>query len=326
MKAVVQRRYGSLDLLGIEEVDMPAPDDDEILVRVRATAVTLSDSMMRKGRPLAVRLFSGLLRPKMPILGAEYAGDVVAVGKYVTRFAVSDRVFGANGDECGCYAEYVKVAEDGFVAPMPSTMTYEEGAPVCGALAAWNFLRDKAHVQPGQKVLISGASGSIGTTAVQLASHFGAEVTGVCSTENLELVRSLGADKVIDYTRQDFATGGERYDVIFDAENKSSFGRCRKLLTPDGIYLRTFPGPAILLQMLWTSRFGRKRAVMSATGLMPVPRRLAFLDEVKELIEAGSLRSVVDRSFPLERMADAYRHAERGHHRGTVVVTIDDPG
>lgn len=323
MKAVVQRRYGALDLLQVAELPKPEPEDNEVLVRIRAVAVTLSDSMMRKGRPFVVRLFSGLLRPKRPILGAEFGGDVAAVGKDVQRFAVGDRVFGSTGDECGCYAEYVCVPEDGFMATMPSNMTYDEGAPVCGALAAWNFLRDKANVQTGQRVLISGASGSIGSTAIQLASHFGAHVTGVCSTENLDLVASLGADKVIDYTREDFTEGAETYDVIFDAENKSSFSRCRKILKRDGVYLRTYPGVTILLQMLWTSKIGRKKAVISATGLMSVSKRLAFLEELKQLIEEGELQTVVDRRYPLEQIADAYRYAERGHKRGTVMVTVD---
>ena len=323
MRAVVQRRYGPLDLLQVEERPRPEPEDNEVLVRIRAVAVTLSDSMMRKGRPLVVRLFSGLLRPKTPILGAEFGGDVAAVGKDVQRFAVGDRVFGSTGDDCGCYAEYVCVPEHGFMAKMPSNITYDEGAPVCGALAAWNFLRDKANVQSGQRILISGASGSIGTTAVQLARHFGADVTGVCSTGNLELVASLGADKVIDYTSEDFTKGAETYDVIFDAENKSSFSRCRKILKRDGVYLRTYPGLTILLQMLWTSRIGRKKAVISATGLMPVSERLAFLEELKQLIEDEELRSVVDRRYPLDQIADAYRYAERGHKRGTVVVTVD---
>ncbi len=319
----MQGRYGSLELLSIEEVERPAPGDNEVLVLVHAVAVTLSDTMMRKGQPLAVRLFSGLLRPKQPTLGAEFAGEVVVAGKDVERFVVGDRVFGSTGDDGGCYADYVCISEDSFVASMPSNMTYEEGAPVCGVLAAWNFLQNKAKVQSGQRILISGASGSIGTAAVQLAHHFGAEVTGVCSTANLGLVESLGADRVIDYTREDFTKGVEKYDIIFDCENKSSFSRCKKVLTPDGQYLKTYPGPAIVLQMLWTSRIGRKKAVISATGLLPVSKRLALLAELKQVIENEDLRPVVDKCFALDEIADAYRHAERGHKRGTVVVSVD---
>lgn len=322
MKAVMQHGYGSLDVLQVEEVPRPTPKDNEVLVGIHAAGVGLSDTMIRKGQPLAVRLFSGLLRPKSPIQGSEFAGEVAAVGKDVQRFAVGDKVFGTTGDDGGCYAEFACVPEDGFIAITPSNMTYVEAAPVCGALAAWNFLRDKANVQRGQRVLISGASGSIGTAAVQLASHFGAEVTGVCSTANVELVESLGADRVIDYTKEDFTTSGETYHVIFDAESKSSFSRCRKALTEDGVYLRTWPGLAIILQMLWTSKIGRRKAVTSATGLKPVPERLAFLDEINHLVEAGELRSVIDRCFPMEQIADAFRHAERGHKSGTVVVTV----
>lgn len=322
MRAVVQRSYGSPDLLQIEQVEDPTPEDHEVLIRVHAAAVTLSDSMVRRGRPLAVRLFSGLLRPKKPIQGAEFAGEVAGVGRDVQRFEVGDRVFGSTGDEGGCYAELVSVPEDGFVATMPSNMTYEEAASVCGGLAAWNFLRHKVSLERGQKVLISGATGPIGTTAVQLARQVGAEVTAVCSTANIDLVRSLGATKVIDYTEDDFTEGTERYDVVFDAENKSSFLRCRRVLSRDGVYLRTYPGPAILLQMLWTSRIGRKKAVISATGLLPVTKRLALLEELKRRIEANEVESVVDRSYPLEQIADAHRWAERGHKRGTVVVTV----
>ncbi len=195
---------------------------------------------------------------------------------------------------------------------------------MCGALAAWNFLREKANVQVGQEVLVNGASGAIGTAAIQLAKHFGARVTGVCSTSERELVESLGADNVIDDTREDFTNIGEAYDVIFDAESTSSYRRCRGSLAEDGVYLRTFPGLAILLEMLWTSRVGRKRAIVSATGLMPISKRRVFLDEVTKLVEAGKMRSIVDQRFPLERLADAYRHAERGRLRGTVVVIVGD--
>lgn len=326
MRAVVQHEYGSVDALQLEDVIRPTPEPDEVQVRVRAAAVTLSESITLKGRPLVARFFTGLLRPRQPIQGSEFSGQIEAIGEDVKRFEVGDEVFGVTGSEGGCFAEFMCVPEDGLLAIKPANTSFAETASVCGALAAWNFLREKANVQAGQHVLVNGASGAIGTAAIQLAKHFGARVTGVCSTGELGLIESLGADNVIDETRQDFTRNGQIYDVIFDAESTSSYWRCRRSLAEDGLYLRTFPGLAILLQMLWTSRVGRKRAIVSATGLMPITKRRAFLMEVKRLVEAGKLRAVVDRCFPMERVADAYRHAERGQQRGTVVVTVEAPG
>ena len=323
VKAVVQQRYGALDLLQLEEVRNPRPADDEVLIRVHAAAVTLSETITRKGRPLFARFFTGLLRPRQPILGSEFAGQVEAVGRDVTRFDVGDKVLGVTGSAGGCFAELMCMPEDGLLAIKPANTTFEEAASVCGALAAWNFLRTKADVQAGQEVLVNGASGAIGTAAIQLAKGFGAHVTAACSTGEVELVESLGADKVIDDTREDFTKNSTVYDVIFDAESTSSYVRCRASLADDGVYLRTFPGPAILLEMFWTSRFGRTRAIISATGLMPIPKRRGFLEEIVRLVESGEIRTVVDRCFPLGHLADAYRHAERGTQRGTVVVTMD---
>jgi NADPH:quinone reductase-like Zn-dependent oxidoreductase len=326
MRAVVQDEYGSLDLLRLDEVPRPGPRDDEVLIRVRAAAVTLSDTITRTGRPLFARFFTGLLRPRQHIQGSEFAGEVAAVGRDVTVFDVGDEVFGVTGSAYGCFAEFMSMPADGLLAIKPTNMGFDEAASVCGALAAWNFLHDKADVRTGQRVLVNGASGAIGTAAIQVAKHLGARVTGVCGTGELELVASLGADEVIDDTREDFTSNGELYDVVFDAESTSSYRRCRGSLAQNGVYLRTFPGPVILLQMFLTSYVGRKRAIVSATGLMPIAKRRAFLDEVTKLVEAGEMRSVIDRSFPLERLADAYRHAERGTLRGTVVVTMEPTG
>lgn len=322
MKAVVQDEYGSLDLLRLEEVARPTPADGELLIRVHATAVTLSETITRKGRPLMARFFTGLLRPRQPILGSEFSGEVEVVGRDVTRFEVGDEVLGTTGSASGCFAEFVCVPEDGLLAIKPPSTTFAEAASVCGGLAAWNFLRSKADVQAGQEVLVNGASGTIGTAAIQLAKNFGAHVTAVCGPGEAELVEALGADVVIDDTREDFTKNREAYDVIFDAESSSSYRRCRAALAEGGMYLRTFPGPAILLEMLLTSRFGRTRAIVSATGLMPISKRRAFLDEITKLVETGKMRTVIDRCFPLERLADAYRRAERGAQRGTVIVTM----
>ncbi len=233
-------------------------------------------------------------------------------------------MFGSTEINFGAYAEYICLPEEGVVAIKPANMTYEEAAPVCdGALTAWNFLRDKANIQSGQKVLINGASGSVGTSAVQLAKYFGAEVTGVCSTTNLELVKSLGADKVINYTKEDFTKTGQTYDAIFDTVGKSSFSRCKGSLTQKGVYLSTAPTFAIMCQMLWTSKIGNKKVVFSATGLRPVPERLVFLKELKGLIEAGKIKSVMDRRYPLERIAEAHSYVEKGHKKGNVVITVE---
>jgi NADPH:quinone reductase-like Zn-dependent oxidoreductase len=323
MKAIVCTKYGPPEVLQLQEVEKPTPKDNEVLIKIHAATVGLSDIMTRKGAPFLTRFFTGLLRPKNPILGAEFAGEIEAIGNDIKRFKKGDQVFGADLSGLGAYAEYKCLPEDEVLAIKPANVTWEEAAPVCGALAAWNFLTDQATIQSGQKVLINGASGSIGTTAVQIARYFGAEVTGVCSTTNLELVKSLGADQVIDYTQEDFTKTGQTWDVIFDAENKSSFSRCKGSLTQKGVYLKTFPGLTILLQMLWTSKIGSKKAKISATGLRPVPERLIFLNELIEPIEAGKLKPVIDRCYPLEQTAEAHRYVDKGHKKGNVVITME---
>ena len=278
--------------------------------------------MTRRGRPLLVRPFAGLLRPRRLIGGTEFSGDVEAIGTDVSRFSVGDKVFGSTGGRGGCYAEYVCISQDGFIAKMPANLSYRQGAPVCGALAAWNFLCDKARLQPGHRILINSAWADIGTAAVQLAKHLGAEVTVVCRPGDADAFLSLGADITIE-PAEDFTRGGRTYDVIFDTQSESSFSRCKRVLAPDGVYLRTYPGPAVLLQMLWTSRRSGKRAVFSATGLLPISARLTFLEAIKGVIESGELTTVVDSCYPLGRIVDAYDNAEHGQTLGTVVVTVN---
>ena len=326
MKAIVTTKYGSPEVFQFKEVEKPTPKDNEVLIKIHAATVGLSDSMTRKGDPFLTRFFTGLVRPKNPILGAEFAGEIEAVGKDVKLFKKGDQVFGADLNDLGAYAEYKCLPEDGVLAIKPANVTYEEAAPVCGALAAWNFLIDQVNIQSGQKVLISGASGSIGSTAVQIAKHFGAEVTGVCNAQNMELVKSLGADHVINYTKEDFTKTGQTWDIIFDTENQSSFSKCKGSLTQKGVYLKTYPGLTILLQMLWTSMFSGKKAKFSATGLRPVPERLSFLKELVELIEAGKIKSVIDRCFPLEQTAEAFRYVDQGQKKGNVVITVTHNG
>jgi NADPH:quinone reductase-like Zn-dependent oxidoreductase len=271
---------------------------------------------------LPLRIAFGLIRPRKTILGSELAGEVKAVGNDVKQFNQGDQVFGVDIKGLGAYAEYKCLPAEGVLAKKPANITYEEAAPVCGALAALNLLKDQANIQSGQKVLINGASGAVGTAAVQFAKCFGAEVTGVCSTTNLELVKSLGADKVIDYTKEDFTKSSETYDIIFDAVSKSSFSRCKGLLTQKGVYLSAVPKLAILIQMLWTSKFSSKKVKFSATGLRPVPERMNLLKKLIELYEEGKIKSVIDRRYPLEQIAEAHRYVEKGHKKGNVVITV----
>jgi len=320
MKAVVCTKYGPPDVLRLREVEKPTPKDNEILVRVYATTVTAMDVRTRSFRvPLSYWLFArmvvGLRKPKRAIMGTELAGEIESVGKYVKRFKKGDQVFALAG---GANAEFICLPEDAAVAIKPANMTYEEAAAVpFGGGTALHFLR-KGNIQSGQAVFIYGASGSVGTFAVQLAKCFGTEVTGVCSTANLEMVRSLGADRVIDYTKEDFAKSGETYDVIFDTVGKSSFSGCIRSLKKEGIYLTTNAAPALGVRMRWASMTSSKKLI---GGIASVKAEdLIFLSE---LIEAGKIKSVIDRRYPLEQIVEAHRYVDRGHKKGNVVITID---
>jgi NADPH:quinone reductase-like Zn-dependent oxidoreductase len=324
MKAIVCTRYGSPDVLQFTEVEKPTPKNNEVLIKVYAASVTAADCMMRKGTPFYGRLFLGLTRPSNPITGTGFAGVIEAVGSDVKLFKEGDSVFGETGVGFSTNAEYVCLPEDGLLATLPNNITYEEAAPICdGALTSFNFLKDIGNIQSGQRVLINGASGSLGSSAVQIAKYFGAEVTGVCSTTNIEMVKSLGADKVIDYTKEDFSKIGQTYDIIFDTVGKSSFSRCKNSLLENGVYLSPVLELPLLFQMIWTSKVGSKKAKFSATGLRPVPELRVLLYELKELIEAGKVKLVMDRSYPLEQTAEAHRYVEEGHKKGNIVVTVE---
>lgn len=317
MRAAVHDTYGPPEVLRIEEVDRPVPRDDEVLIRIHASTVNRTDTAFRAGRPRFARIVTGLRRPKHRILGTELAGDVDAVGAAVSEFAPGDEVFGVNAWHFGAHAEYVCMRQGAALAPKPSTMSFAEAAAVCdGAILALNCLRS-ARVRAGQRVLVYGASGSIGTAAVQLAACFGADVTAVCGTGNLELVRSLGAGTVIDHTRDDFTANGETYDVVVDAVGKLSFGRCRSSLAAGGVYLPTDGVPNVLLQPL-TARIGSKRVVFRLPPTY-TKKDVLFL---RSLIEAGRYRAVIDRTYRLDDVVEANRYVDTEQKTGNVVLAV----
>lgn len=319
MKAIVYEKYGTPDVLQLKDVEKPTPKANEVLIKVFATTVTSADSTMRKGEPLWGRLIIGLRKPrkKLTVLGLELAGEIEAIGTEVKRFKKGDRVFGFTGFGVGAYAEYKCMPEKGSLCLKPTNKSYEEAAAaVDGASTALFFLRDKANIQSGESVLIIGASGSIGTYAVQLAKYFGAAVTGVCSTKNIELVKSLGADKVIDYTQEDFTRNSETYDIIFDTVGKSSFSQCNGVLKGNGRYLPT-TGLKNKFLSLWTSIIGGKQVVSGMS--IEKTESLIFL---KELIEAEKLQIIIDRCYPLAQIAEAHRYVDTGHKKGNVIITV----
>ena len=320
MKAIICTKYGSPDVLQFKDITKPIPKDSEVLIRIHASVVTPSDVAFRKGDPFIVKLIYGLTKPRLAIQGVEFSGDIEAVGKDVTSFKAGDQVFGMSPDTFGAHAEYMCLPEAKPIVIKPTNTTYEETVGIAdGAATALTFLRDVAKLQRGQKVLINGASGAVGAYAVQIAKYFGAEVTGVCSTSNIELVKSLGADKVIDYTHSDFTKSGQTYDVIFDAVGKRSFSQCKRALTQKGVYLSTVPMLGIVFQMLRTSLIGSKKAKFATAGLMQNKDNFGFL---KELIVAGKLKAVIDRCYPLEQIAEAHKYVETGHKKGNVILTI----
>ena len=319
MRAVVYDRYGPPDVQRLEEVERPLPKDDEVLVKVYATTVTRTDCGIRGAKPFFIRLLFGIRRPKQRILGTELAGEVEAIGAAVTEFAVGDHVFGSTpAFKSGSHADFVCVQESGPLAHMPVGMNFADAASVTdGAVLALMCL-EAVPVRTGQQIVVYGASGSIGIAGVQLAKYLGADVTAVCSTKNLELVKSLGADRVIDYTQDDFTKNGETYDVIFDAVGKHSFSRCRGSLKPGGAYVAT-DGFRNFFLALWTSRLGDKKV------FFPIPPQYTKENVIllKGLIEAGKYRAVVDRCYPLEDVVEATRYVEGEHKTGNVVLTVN---
>jgi NADPH:quinone reductase-like Zn-dependent oxidoreductase len=331
MKAIVNTEYGSPNVLHLTEIEKPVTMDNEILIRVHATSVNFGDIMARNYKAISPRQFNmpffiwliakisfGLNKPKITILGNEFAGEVETVGSDVKRFMPGDQVFGYSGERMGAYAEYLCMPENGMLAIKPTNMTYEEAAGVpYGALMALSLLRS-VNIQPGQKVLINGASGGIGSAAVQIARSLRADVTGVCSTSKVEFVKSLGAEKVIDYTKEDFTQNGETYDLIFDILGRSSITRCKSSLKPNGIHFFASFKMKQLFQMLWTSRSDGKK-VICALG----PGNVDDLNSIKELIEAGKIKPFIDRCCPMEHTAEAHSYVEQGHKKGNVVIRVN---
>ncbi len=320
MKAVVCTKYGPPEVLKVTEVKKPVPADNEVRIKIFATAVTVGDSRVRSFNVppsfwLPARLALGIRKPKRAILGSVFAGEVESTGRYVKLFKTGDKVFGSNGHRFGAYTEYLCMPENGCVAVKPSNLTYEESAAIpWGGITALHFLKE-GNINKGQKVLIYGASGAVGTSAVQLAKYFGAEVTGVCSSANLDLVKSIGADNVIDYLSEDFTKNGKTYDIIFDTVGKSSVSGSVKSLKKGGVYLHAVVTPALGILMLFASIAGGKK--ITGGTFIPKAEDLIFL---KELAEAGHIKPVIDRIYPPEQIVEAHRYVDTGHKKGNVVI------
>ncbi|MBN2348024.1 MAG: NAD(P)-dependent alcohol dehydrogenase [Bacteroidales bacterium] len=333
MKAIVYTEYGPPEVLHLKELDQPLPKDNEIQIKVHAVSINYGDLLARNIKNTSLSEFNmlglffliakldfGLKKPKRQILGSEFSGEVVVIGKDVKQFKVGDPVFGYRGQLMGTYAEYFCMPENGCVTIKPANMSFPEAAAIpMGAIMALHLLKEKGNIQPGQRVLINGASGSLGSIAVQLAkNYFGAEVTGVCGTPRLEYVKSLGADKVIDYRTTDFTKNGETYHLIFDILGKSRFSKIKGALTKNGRYLLASFKMKQLLQMLWTKIRGGKKVICALA-----PGSLKDLKSVKELIEDGKIKTIIDKTFPMEKAAEAHRYVEEGNKKGNVVITFE---
>lgn len=324
MKAIWASGYGNHEVLQLKQVPIPQIKEHEVLVKVSASVATTADTMMLSGRPWFSRLFMGLRKPKHAIPGTGFSGEVVSVGPQVKAFKTGDEVFGETTLGLGTNAEFVAVPENGVVFHKPNTLSHSEATTFCdGPLTSLNFLMKLGQMKPGQRVLINGASGSLGTAAVQLAKHFGAEVTGICSKTNMGWVKSLGADTVVDYQNEDYTKFSTSYNIIFDTVGKSSFRRVKHLLVKDGLYLSPVLKPSLIFQMLITSLTGGKKAKFDATGLNPAAELKQMLLELVEIFNAGKLKIVLDRQFPLEKVGKAHAYISSGHKKGNVVIIVE---
>ncbi len=317
MKAIEVTKYGSPEFLQMKEVEKPSPKENEILIKIHATSVSSGDARMRRADPFIIRLIFGFKRPRKPVLGVVVAGEIEAIGKTVTNYKVGDQVFGSSGMNFGAHAEYVAVSENAVLALKPGNMSYEEAAAIpFGATASMHFLRI-ANIQKGQKVLIYGASGALGTMAVQLAKNYGADITAVCSTSNIELMKSLGADEVIDYTKEDFSKNGKKYDVVFDTIGKSSIRKALRSLNKNGYLLLASAGIGTMIGGAIKSIFISKKIVSGV-----IKETVEDMNFFKQEIEKGKLKAVIDRIYTLKQMAEAHAYVDKGHKKGNVVIAI----
>lgn len=323
MKAVLVTKYGGPEVLQVKEVPTPVPKENEVLIKIHAAAVNNTDPVFRKGKPFISRFFTGLSKPKYSIPGDVLAGEIVEIGKSVTMFKIGDRVYGYSTDTLGTHSKYKCLSEDSAIVNIPGSLRYEDAASIVdGGLTALVFLRDKGKIKNKQSVLIYGASGSVGTAAVQIAISYGAEVTGVCSTTNIEMVQSLGAKRVIDYTKNDFTRENNKYDIVFDTVAKKSFSECQKILTENGIYLSTFPSAGALIKGLFQSKDKGKRALFVAAGIRPVNEKINNLHYLSELLKDKKIKTIIDRRYSLNDIVEAHRYVETGHKKGNVILSI----
>jgi NADPH:quinone reductase-like Zn-dependent oxidoreductase len=324
MKSVVVNSYGGPEVLNVENVDKPTPRENEILVKIKATAITAASTFMREGKPYLGRVFIGLRRPKAKTPGTDLSGVIEAVGATVTKFKVGDKVMAETGLTCGSYAEYICLGEDELIVQHPNNVSAEESTGIIdGACTAMGFFTDAGAITKGQKILINGASGSIGTAAIQLAKLSGAEVTAVCSGKNKALVLDLGADAVLDYTSTDLETTQEKFDIIFDAVGKLSFRKGKKLLTSKGVFMTPVLSFSALLNMMFVSPFAGRKLIFSATGMRKHNLRMLDLIALRDLLQSGEIKSVIDRVYTLSQIQEAHSYVDKGHKRGNVVVNFE---
>ena len=324
MKAIVYKNYGDPRVLKIVELEKPIPKEDDVLIKVIAATVTATDCTFRKGKPFFSRLYTGITKPKQQILGSEFTGEILEVGKNVKSFQVGDKVVGTTPGY-GAYAEYICLQEkSSTLAKLPSDINYEGAIACCdGFLTALPFLRDKGKIQKGNKILINGASGSVGSAAVQIAKYFGAEVTGVCSSSSIKLVKSIGADKVIDYTKESLTNSDDHFDIIFDVVGNTTFSMCKKLLNKNGKYLQAGITLSVFPSVIWTSLLRSKKALIMATGLRPPEERSKDLRFIGELLKEGKIKPIIDKTYSLDQIVEAHSYVDKGHKKGNVVIKLN---
>jgi NADPH:quinone reductase-like Zn-dependent oxidoreductase len=323
MKAVIAERYGDAQVLQIKNVEKPTPQSNELLIRINATSITAASSFMRQGKPYFGRLFIGLTKPKIKTPGTDLSGVVEAIGSEVVNFKIGDLVMAETGINCGAYAEYICLASDELIVLKPENISAEEATGILdGASTALAFFTDQVVIKKGQKVLINGASGSIGTAAVQLAKQFGAEVTGICSGKNKALVKDLGADTVLDYTKNELGDNMETFDVIFDTVGKLSYRKTKKNLKSNGVFLTPVLSLSVLFNMIFTSLFSKKKLKFDATGIRKKEQRMRDLVQIQEMLAAGTLTTVIDRVYPLEQIQEAHEYIDTGRKRGNVILSL----